>query len=142
MVKSSLPDPGASSTPFWHRYSIILLGGRFSIQELALLAGNACTSGCPRIQAQIVRCELPIPSRSSGDPARSFWRRHGLESPHPSAGAPSLLLDSEAGDLDGALGVAIRMARSEEHTSELQSLAYLVCRLLLEKKKKNHASQL
>src|SRR2546425_9406809 len=34
--------------------------------------------------------------------------------------------------------------RSEEHTSELQSLAYLVCRLLLEKKKKkkyvSHAS--
>src|SRR2546423_10070917 len=29
--------------------------------------------------------------------------------------------------------------RSEEHTSELQSLAYLVCRLLLEKKKKNEA---
>src|SRR2546425_2236050 len=28
-----------------------------------------------------------------------------------------------------------RPARSEEHTSELQSLAYLVCRLLLEKKK-------
>src|SRR2546425_8805537 len=29
-----------------------------------------------------------------------------------------------------------RVLRSEEHTSELQSLAYLVCRLLLEKKKK------
>src|SRR2546423_9604822 len=29
--------------------------------------------------------------------------------------------------------------RSEEHTSELQSLAYLVCRLLLEKKKKKLA---
>src|SRR2546425_2182183 len=28
------------------------------------------------------------------------------------------------------------LARSEEHTSELQSLAYLVCRLLLEKKKR------
>src|SRR2546425_5074867 len=28
------------------------------------------------------------------------------------------------------------LPRSEEHTSELQSLAYLVCRLLLEKKKK------
>src|SRR5687767_15761453 len=28
------------------------------------------------------------------------------------------------------------IGRSEEHTSELQSLAYLVCRLLLEKKKK------
>src|SRR2546425_8810662 len=32
----------------------------------------------------------------------------------------------------------IAAARSEEHTSELQSLAYLVCRLLLEKKKKKH----
>src|SRR3989441_9005962 len=31
--------------------------------------------------------------------------------------------------------------RSEEHTSELQSLAYLVCRLLLEKKKKRHTSE-
>src|SRR3712207_6981542 len=47
--------------------------------------------------------------------------------------------------LVGALGVthlartgrgAFRPARSEEHTSELQSRQYLVCRLLLEKKKK------
>src|SRR5215831_20365640 len=30
----------------------------------------------------------------------------------------------------------VRAARSEEHTSELQSLRHLVCRLLLEKKKK------
>src|SRR2546425_3959953 len=34
-----------------------------------------------------------------------------------------------------------RGARSEEHTSELQSLAYLVCRLLLEKKKKPNVSK-
>src|SRR2546425_9446327 len=33
-------------------------------------------------------------------------------------------------------GLTIEEARSEEHTSELQSLAYLVCRLLLEKKNK------
>src|SRR2546425_3533574 len=31
--------------------------------------------------------------------------------------------------------------RSEEHTSELQSLAYLVCRLLLEKKKRRLAAR-
>src|SRR5687767_15639401 len=31
--------------------------------------------------------------------------------------------------------------RSEEHTSELQSLAYLVCRLLLEKKKRKFPSE-
>src|SRR3712207_8252452 len=36
---------------------------------------------------------------------------------------------------DGRRG---RAPRSEEHTSELQSRQYLVCRLLLEKKKKNH----
>src|SRR5687767_15504454 len=32
-------------------------------------------------------------------------------------------------------GTGLLVLRSEEHTSELQSLAYLVCRLLLEKKK-------
>src|SRR2546425_4168207 len=42
--------------------------------------------------------------------------------------ALSTVTDREAG--------VLRMVRSEEHTSELQSLAYLVCRLLLEKKKK------
>src|SRR5205823_8733273 len=34
-----------------------------------------------------------------------------------------------------------RSSRSEEHTSELQSLAYLVCRLLLEKKTLAHSSR-
>src|SRR2546427_6818551 len=35
-----------------------------------------------------------------------------------------------------AAGVVVGVARSEEHTSELQSQSNLVCRLLLEKKKK------
>src|SRR2546425_4129570 len=37
---------------------------------------------------------------------------------------------------------ALPKMRSEEHTSELQSLAYLVCRLLLEKKKKHRLDSL
>src|SRR2546425_6694157 len=43
-------------------------------------------------------------------------------------------------DLRGAVEAVAhrRLRRSEEHTSELQSLAYLVCRLLLEKKKKKN----
>src|SRR2546423_9584154 len=49
---------------------------------------------------------------------------HGGE--HAGADAPAGLGGGLAGH-----------ARSEEHTSELQSLAYLVCRLLLEKKKQN-----
>src|SRR2546423_13799009 len=35
----------------------------------------------------------------------------------------------------------VQRARSEEHTSELQSLAYLVCRLLLEKKNRRQISR-
>src|SRR2546425_2528830 len=41
-----------------------------------------------------------------------------------------------SGDRSGRWTPEIIHGRSEEHTSELQSLAYLVCRLLLEKKKK------
>src|SRR2546425_13369731 len=40
-----------------------------------------------------------------------------------------------------AIGAPIFIWRSEEHTSELQSLAYLVCRLLLEKKKQRSTTQ-
>src|SRR5262245_65069335 len=52
------------------------------------------------------------------------------------------LLVDEAGSIRFVHGlfheylVARQLARSEEHTSELQSLRHLVCRLLLEKKKK------
>src|SRR5205823_8406462 len=42
----------------------------------------------------------------------------------------------------GEDGPAACCPRSEEHTSELQSLAYLVCRLLLEKKKKTPTRKL
>src|SRR5687767_15642891 len=39
----------------------------------------------------------------------------------------------------GGMVGAVGTQRSEEHTSELQSLAYLVCRLLLEKKNNAHS---
>src|SRR3712207_7792488 len=42
--------------------------------------------------------------------------------------------------LTAAQEVELAKRRSEEHTSELQSRQYLVCRLLLEKKKKNRKS--
>src|SRR3712207_7388406 len=50
-----------------------------------------------------------------------------------------VVLGVDPHDLQAALGhalVAHLAGRSEEHTSELQSRQYLVCRLLLEKKKK------
>src|SRR2546425_7002058 len=52
-------------------------------------------------------------------------------------GRPGAGVDARVPFLDLALLVDdhAHALRSEEHTSELQSLAYLVCRLLLEKKK-------
>src|SRR5438045_5138391 len=48
------------------------------------------------------------------------------------------VLEQDPGDRQPLLLAARQLdARSEEHTSELQSLRHLVCRLLLEKKKKN-----
>src|SRR3712207_7727284 len=52
---------------------------------------------------------------------------------HRVAGLPQLL---DVGIVDLAEVVPDGRGRSEEHTSELQSRQYLVCRLLLEKKKK------
>src|SRR3712207_7515260 len=45
------------------------------------------------------------------------------------------VLLGHAGQFGGDLEALLGFARSEEHTSELQSRQYLVCRLLLEKKK-------
>src|SRR3712207_6861691 len=71
-------------------------------------------------------------SRRPFGPCRGKHQRLGrdraqgdlLAQQHRHAARPELVLDADA-------------LRSEEHTSELQSRQYLVCRLLLEKKKKN-----
>src|SRR2546425_11587110 len=70
------------------------------------------------------------PPRSTLFPYTTLFRSHGTRSAHPHQAAPRVPARAQ-----GRGGVR-RPLRSEEHTSELQSLAYLVCRLLLEKKKK------
>src|SRR5437899_8880913 len=60
----------------------------------------------------------------------SHLRRERLLVRHPVADRDRL-----AGN-DESIAVGHGVPRSEEHTSELQSLRHLVCRLLLEKKKK------
>src|SRR2546422_7468243 len=64
-------------------------------------------------------------------PSRVFWRAICTKSPDDAGGG-----DQRAGL--AAMHLLERgKTRSEEHTSELQSRLHLVCRLLLEKKKKN-----
>src|SRR2546425_738436 len=63
---------------------------------------------------------------------------HGKMDPRLPHGPDDPVLDVVLGARrarDAAVLLRERSGRSEEHTSELQSLAYLVCRLLLEKKK-------
>src|SRR5687767_15237620 len=61
--------------------------------------------------------------------------RHDLEHRKPHLPGVRAAREGPAADDAGAPADApARVPRSEEHTSELQSLAYLVCRLLLEKK--------
>src|SRR2546425_7030698 len=63
-------------------------------------------------------------------------RDHLLPLRDPAHGAREREDAGEHGDRDAERALH---DRSEEHTSELQSLAYLVCRLLLEKKKQDGA---
>src|SRR5207237_9052206 len=67
---------------------------------------------------------------------RMFFVRALLPRPPPQAGDDRDQNDSRAGNDT----LVIAEARSEEHTSELQSHLNLVCRLLLEKKKKKHTN--
>src|SRR2546425_3995192 len=59
-----------------------------------------------------------------------------VEDQSDDGGALADAADEGNGNEEEKKGQAGNSLRSEEHTSELQSLAYLVCRLLLEKKKK------
>src|SRR5258707_4067541 len=102
-----------------------------------------------------------VPSSAAGqDPAprERRWRSRFPRRAAPSLGAPVLRQSPASGNtrrsapppamilLPGRRDAAalravpppVRTPRSEEHTSELQSRQYLVCRLLLEKKNTNY----
>src|SRR3989442_9904857 len=70
------------------------------------------------------------PPRSTLFPYTTLFRSD-VHAPHDAALGPR---EIEQAIHDAA--AALHLGRSEEHTSELQSRPHLVCRLLLEKKKK------
>src|SRR2546427_5861801 len=100
----------------WARLRVLRLGGRFAVALLPVSAVAAFVSG--------VATGRPYPDLFHGG---SLWTR-----------LPFWLQGAFVGSfvvLPLAL-VSLTLSRSEEHTSELQSQSNLVCRLLLEKKKK------
>src|SRR2546425_5119373 len=77
------------------------------------------------------------PPRSTLFPYTTLFRSRRLPRQDRAVGRPAPGRKAQDHGSGGALDRERLRSRSEEHTSELQSLAYLVCRLLLEKKKKS-----
>src|SRR3712207_8065668 len=81
------------------------------------------------------------PPRSTLFPYTTLFRSNSLEKilKVKVVDRTALILDifaQHASSREGKAQVELAQMRSEEHTSELQSRQYLVCRLLLEKKKR------
>src|SRR3712207_8703907 len=80
--------------------------------------------------------------RSAGGRPRPRWRlsdRAGcLQRGSPLVTRTDVARGTVGAELRGLRPHRLGRTRSEEHTSELQSRQYLVCRLLLEKKKRNN----
>src|SRR2546422_2669743 len=93
-----------------------------------------------------LQCKVVRPSNLHGHPAfriphsefRILTRSAPSPPPAPAAWSAPATRRAPAGTRRPA---APRANRSEEHTSELQSRLHLVCRLLLEKKKKQQTTQ-
>src|SRR5205823_10413011 len=98
------------------------------------MMGSASTMR-PMLDGMVMRKVSRIPRASSLRKA-SVLPVAAMRASSGSATVPSATPKIPSGSCINRKATVSQKVRSEEHTSELQSLAYLVCRLLLEKKKK------
>src|SRR5256884_7184286 len=121
------------------------LGNEVNLKLPAILASFSLTLGAPGVAAQwSVSAELGV-ARFGGTSRDSAGATVGPYRPttfelrlERGAGRARVAVGVlHANTRLGAEGQGVAVVRSEEHTSELQSRLHLVCRLLLEKKKKN-----
>src|SRR5207244_13077144 len=106
---------------------------RFSYDSCSVAARCVCPPSCLYLTLFFFLMISP-PPRSTLFPYTTLFR---------SGRDRALLVQAALGEPIGALrggtqDLGRQQKRSEEHTSELQSPDHLVCRLLLEKKKKKH----
>src|SRR5205814_8120099 len=112
----------AQHTPLTHSFNC----SNHSSLFLSFLSHNTSTTA---IYTLSLHDALPIS-------AYLRWQRDSVL-PHKVPGLRGVHVRLRLGDI---LSDPLRQPRSEEHTSELQSLRHLVCRLLLEKKKNTSSS--
>src|SRR5688572_31496106 len=78
--------------------------------------------------------------KSAGGPIVASFDRFEIQPGTPISGRPSVTSVTPGNAATNVLRDQFVSARSEEHTSELQSQSNLVCRLLLEKKNQHFAA--
>src|SRR2546430_10764863 len=98
------------------------------IRDLTVTGVQTCA--LPILLTPVAR--LPMTSATSASPSKMVAGTSGSTMVSPS---PMIALGDLRKALMGAGSFRVPSSRSEEHTSELQSQANLVCRLLLETKK-------
>src|SRR2546425_3863240 len=111
-------------------------------KETALSSGSACTSAT--LEPSYVIAALGASAELAHSSIRFSLHRFNVEEEVDFVGRRTIEVVKRLREMSPLYELAkegvdiksIQWKRSEEHTSELQSLAYLVCRLLLEKKKK------
>src|SRR2546425_7166327 len=97
-------------------------------------------SPCPRDQVSHAAPMASSAASATPPSASAALPRHHGRADSPATSPPTAASRADSVSRFSRFKSARNSAalwRSEEHTSELQSLAYLVCRLLLEKKKKS-----
>src|SRR3989475_7271699 len=104
------------------------------IRDLTVTGVQTCA--LPILALDIARTHVAVVALQGGD---DVGQREAVGRQLLGRWRHQVLLGVAADGVD--LGDAGHVARSEEHTSELQSQSNLVCRLLLEKKKKNPTRQ-
>src|SRR3712207_7617152 len=113
------------------------LRGAEPIHTAAFLSPPNRRSAHPDPTGQPAPCGMrrPLGEGRSGPLQHGAFGDHTLRHVAPERDE-KLPCHRDDGDLPDPAALAAHAVRSEEHTSELQSRQYLVCRLLLEKKKK------
>src|SRR4051794_16533763 len=128
-------------------FAMLQFGSTAANHQFMVVSRSICSiaAGNHMVMQQIRRSKRPCFTCSWNGATARFSRAHFvIETSRRSASTRRVYRKrlAQTSRSHGRGGVRRRSKRSEEHTSELQSPVHLVCRLLLEKKKRSYDSRL